>query len=162
MALSPPQAISADDDLSAFDCGDEFLNDWLRRQALKSEGSSARTYVVRDGKRVVGFYCLATGGVSRAGVPRKIRHGLPDPVPVMILGRLAVDKAYQRGGIGAGLLRDALRRSLQVAQHVGVRAMLVQAIDEEAKTFYAAYGFVESPLGTRMMYLPVEAIARAL
>lgn len=162
MPLSSPQAISADDDPNHFDCGTEVLNAWLRRHALRSEGSSARTYVVREGARVVGYYCLATGGVTRTSVPRKIRHGLPDPVPVMILGRLAVDKSYQRRGIGSGLLRDALQRTLQVSQQVGVRAVLVHAIDDEARAFYAACGFSEFPTGSRTLYLPLESVAKAL
>jgi GNAT superfamily N-acetyltransferase len=160
--LSPPQAISAEDDLTQFDCGNELLNDWLRELALRSEGVSARTYVVKDHKRVVGYYCLATGGVRREGVPRKIRQGLPNPVPVMVVGRLAVDRDYQRRGIGAGLLKDALSRTLQVSKQVGVRAVLVHAIDDEAKALYAALGFIEFPVGTRTLYLPVETIAKAL
>jgi GNAT superfamily N-acetyltransferase len=162
LPLSPPEPISGADDLSRFDCGDEALNDWLRQQALKSEGSSARSYVVKDRTRVVGFYCLATGGVAREGVPRKIRHGLPDPVPVMILGRLAVDKDYQGRGVGGGLLKDALQRTLQVSAQVGVRAVLVHAIDDGAAAFYAQYGFIEFPVGARTLYLPVESIAQAL
>ena len=162
MSLAPPQAISADDDLSRFDCGNELLNHWLRQRAIKSEGASARTYVVKDHRRVVGYYCLATGGVARGTVPRKIRHGLPDPVPVMILGRLAVDRAYQRVGIGSSLLMDALQRTLQVSTQVGVRAVLVHAIDDEAKAFYGTYGFIESPAGTQALLLPVESIAQAL
>jgi len=87
---------------------------------------------------------------------------LPDPVPVMVLGRLAVDIQYQRGGIGGGLLKDALLRALQVSAQVGVHAVLVHAIDENAKAFYAAYGFVEFPSGTRTFFLALESIAKAL
>lgn len=162
MPLSSPIPISAADDLSQFDCGVETLNDWLRRQALRSEGRSARTYVVKDRRRVAGYYCLATGAVARSNVPRGIRHGLPDPVPVMVLGRLAVDIQYQHGGIGGGLLKDALLRTLQVSAQVGVRAILVHAIDENAKAFYAAYGFVEFPSGTWTLFLALESIAKVL
>lgn len=162
MAVSQPLPISSEDDVSQFDCGEESLNDWLRQLALKSEGASARTYVVRDRVRVVGYYCLATGGVSRSNVPRRIRHGLPDPVPVMVLGRLAVDLRHQHAGIGGGLLKDALLRTLQVSEQVGVRALLVHAINDAAKAFYAAYDFVEFPAGTRTLFLPLEAVARAL
>jgi GNAT superfamily N-acetyltransferase len=160
LALSAPEPLSAADDAGAFDCGNDLLNDWLRDQAVRSEGRPARTYAVKDGARVVGYYCLATAGVAREGVPRKIRQGLPRLVPVMILGRLAVDLNYQRRGIGRGLLKDALLRTLQVSREVGVRAMLVHAIDEEAKAFYAAHGFIEFPAGTRTLFLPVETIAR--
>lgn len=162
LAVSPPLPISSEDDVSQFECGEESLDDWLRRLALRSEGASARTYVVRDRGRVVGYYCLATGGISRSNLPRRIRHGLPDPVPVMVLGRLAVDLQYQRSGIGGGLLKDALLRTLQVSEKVGVRALLVHAINDAAKAFYAAYGFVEFPTGTRTLFLPLETMARAL
>ena len=162
MALSAPGPLSADDDVGSFDCGNALLNDWLRDQAVRSEGRSARTYVVKDGARVVGYYSLATGGVTRESVPRKIRHGLPRLVPVMVLGRLAVDLGYQRLGIGRGLLKDALLRTLQVSREVGVRALLVHAIDDEAKAFYAAHGFIEFPAGARTLLLPVETIARGL
>ena len=162
MALSAPEPLSADDDIGAFDCGNDLLNDWLRDQALRSEGRSARTYVVKDGARVAGYYCLATGGVAREGVPRKIRQGLPRLVPVIVLGRLAVDLRYQRLGIGRGLLKDALPRTLQVSREVDVRALLVHAIDDEAKAFYAAHGFIEFPARARTLFLPVEPIARGL
>ena len=161
MALSAPEPLSADDDAGAFDCGNALLNDWLRDQAARSEGRSARTYVVKDGARVAGYYSLATGGV-RENVPRKIRQGLPRLVPVMVLGRLAIDLDYQGRGIGRGLLKDALLRTLQVSREVGLRALLVHAIDDEAKAFYAAHGFVEFPAGTRTLFLPLETIARGL
>jgi GNAT superfamily N-acetyltransferase len=162
LAVSPPAPLSAADDLAAFDCGNALLDDWLRNQALKSEGHSARTYVVKDGARVVGYYCLATGGVARENLPRKIRQGLPRLVPVMVLGRLAVDLNYRRLGIGRGLLKDAMLRTLQVSQEVGVRALLVHAIDDEAKEFYAVHDFIEFPAGTRTLFLPVETIAMGL
>jgi GNAT superfamily N-acetyltransferase len=162
LALSSPEPLSADDDVGSFDCGNALLNDWLRDQALKSEGRSARTYVVKDEGGVAGYYSLATGGVARESVPRKIRQGLPRLVPVMVLGRLAVDLRYQQLGMGRGLLKDALLRTLQVSRQVGVRALLVHAIDDEAKSFYAAHGFIEFPAGSRTLFLPVETIARGL
>jgi GNAT superfamily N-acetyltransferase len=162
LVLSAPEPLKPDDDAAAFDCGNALLNDWLREQALASEGRSARTYVVKDGALVAGYYCLATGGVARESVPRKIRQGLPRLVPVMVLGRLAVDLRYRRLGIGRGLLKDALLRTVQVSREVGVRALLVHAIDDEASAFYAAHGFIEFPAGTRTLFLPVETIARGL
>jgi GNAT superfamily N-acetyltransferase len=162
LALLAPEPLSADDDVGAFDCDNDLLNDWLRDQAARGEGRSARTYVVKDAARVVGNYCLATGGVVRESVPRKIRQGLPRLVPVMVLGRLAVDLEYQRRGIGRGLLKDALLRTLQVSREVGVCALMVHAIDEEAKAFYAAHGFIEFPGGSRTLFQPVETIARGL
>lgn len=162
MSLSAPLPISAEYDCSQFDCGEQVLNDWLRRHALRSEGASARTYVVKDRGCVGGYYCLATGAIARASVPRKIRHGLPDPVPVMVLGRLAVDKRHQGRGMGGGLLKDALLRTIQVSEQVGVRALLVHALDDGAREFYVAYGFREFPLGSRTLFLPLESAVKAL
>ena len=162
MALSAPEPLRADDDVASFDCGNPLLNDWLRDQAPRSEGRSARTYAVKDGARVAGYYSLATGGVARESVPRRIRQGLPRLVPVMVLGRLAVDLDLQGRGIGRGLLKDALLRTLQVSREVGVRALLVHAVDDEAKAFYGAQGFIEFPAGTLTLFLPVETIARGL
>jgi GNAT superfamily N-acetyltransferase len=162
LALSSPELLNADDDVGSFDCGNPLLNDWLRDQAPKSEGRSARTYVVKDRARVVGYYCLSTGGVARESVPRRIRQGMPRLVPVMVLGRLAVDLRFQQLGIGRGLLRDALLRTLQVSREVGVRALLVHAIDDEAKAFYAVHGFIEFPAGARTLFLAAETIAKGL
>lgn len=148
--------------MSQFDCGEEVLNNWLGRHAARSEGISARSYLVKDRGLVVGYYCLATGAVARSSVPRKIRHGLPDPVPVMVLGRLASDKKYQGWGIGSGLLKDALLRTLEVSTQVGIRAVLVHAIDDGAMAFYAGFGFKEFPVGSRTLFLPIESLANAL
>jgi GNAT superfamily N-acetyltransferase len=153
--LSPPRPIDALDELAAFDCGVKPLDEWLSKQALRNEAHTARTYVVADGRRVVGYYNLATGAAGRSAMPRKIRHGLPDPVPVMLLGRLAVDKRYQSLGLGKGLLRDGLQRTLQVSKQAGVRAMLVHAIDDDARRFYARYGFAEFPAGSLTLFLPL-------
>ena len=105
-----------------------------------------RTYVVCTGKRVAGYYSLAVGAAAHEHVPGRIRRNMPDPVPVMILGRLAVDKTFQGKGIGAGLLKDAVLRTVQAAEIAGIRALLVHAISEAAKRFYEAYGFVSSPV----------------
>jgi GNAT superfamily N-acetyltransferase len=95
---------------------------------------------------VVGYYSLAVGAVAHADVPGRIRRNMPDPVPMMILGRLAVDKGFQGKGIGAGLLRDAILRTLQAAEIAGIRALLVHALNERAKRFYEGYGFIASPV----------------
>lgn len=160
--LTRPQPITAAHDLARFASGYEALDDWLRAHTLDNEGRSSRTYVVCAGRTVVGYYSLATGAEKRAAMPRKIRHGIPDPTPLMILGRLAVDKAYQDHGIGAGLLNDALKRVLHVSRIVGCRAVLVHAIDDRAAGFYARYGFVEFPGGSRTLFLPIETIEAGL
>lgn len=161
--LSPPGALLPMYKTSAFSCGHASLDNWLRLRALKSEGSTARTYVVCDGQVVVGYYCLATGSVTLAQVPRGLRpHGTPNPLPIMVLGRLAVDLHYQGRGIGAGMLRDAMMRSVQIAQSVGCAAILVHAVDQSSSTFYLKYGFLEFPIGTRTLFLPLKTIEAAL
>lgn len=160
--LSPPCPIAPAHDTAAFSCGQEPLDDWLKQRALKSEGRSARTYVVCSGETVVGYYALAAGAVARAGAPAKLRRNAPDPIPVMIIGRLAVDEGFAGMGLGSGMLRDAFRRILQVSQTVGCRAVLVHAIDRDAAAFYARYGFIEFPAGSRTLFLPLETLAAAL
>lgn len=161
-ALTPPTALAADHDCAGFSCGHEALDDRLRNFALRSEGKSSRTYVVCEEGKVVGYYCLSTAAATRASMPGRIRHGLPDPVPLMILGRLAVDQNHQGRQIGSSLLRDAMRKVLAAAEIVGCRALVVHAIDDAAASFYLRYGFGEFPSGSRTLFLPVETIASAI
>lgn len=145
--FKPPEKLSPEHDLSDFTSGEQALDDWLRRRALQNESSGAsRTYVVCAGKKVAGYYSLAVGAVAHADAPGRVRRNMPDPIPVMILGRLAVDRAYQGQGVGIGLLRDAILRSMQAAEIAGIRALLVHAISEDAKRFYARCGFIPSPI----------------
>ena len=158
--ISPPEKLSGAHDLSAFDCGEPVLNDWLRRRALQNEASGAsRTYVVCAGRKVLGYYTLAVGAVAHAEAPGRIRRNMPDPVPVMVLGRLAVDKGAQGRHIGGGLLRDAVLRTVRAAEIAGIRAILVHAISGEAKRFYEGYGFVASPVDPLTVMIAVaEAV----
>ena len=145
--ISPPEKLSARHDLSGFDSGEPALDDGLRRRAERNEASGAsRTYVVCAGRKVVGYYTLAAGAIAHAETPGRIRRNTPDAVPVMLLGRLAVDKTFHGQGVGTGLLRDAVLRIVQAAEIAGIRAILVHAISEEAKRFYEKYGFVASPV----------------
>jgi GNAT superfamily N-acetyltransferase len=162
LEITAPRPLAASDDLSRFTCGKEALNDWLCRRAAKAEGRSARTYVVTSLGRVVGYYCLATGGVSRASAPSKLRREMPDPVPMIVVGRLAVDLDFQGRGIGGGLLKDAISRSLHLASAVGVRGLLVHALDDDAKAFYVEKGFLEFPFGSRTLFLPIETMVASL
>lgn len=164
---SAPVPITAEHRIEGFDCGKPKLTDWLKAHALENEGRSSRTYVVvaNTGPRagdVVGYYTLATGGVTRSEVPRKIRHNLPNPTPVMILGRLAVDERHQKKGIGPAMLREAMQRTLEISQSAGVRALVVHAIDDDAVTFYLKYEFVLFPTDSRTMFLPIETLADSL
>ena len=118
---------------------------------------ASRTFVVCAGTRVVGYYCLATGGVLSSEVPGRIKRNMPDPIPVVILGRLAVDRAWQGKQLGAALLKDAALRTLRVAESIGIRAMLVHAISENAKRFYLKYDFVPSPQRPMMLLVNITA-----
>lgn len=162
-AISPPQKLSTHHDFSQFHCGEPALDDWLRRRALQNEESGAsRTYVVCLENRVVGYYALAVGALAHERAPGRIRRNMPDPVPVMVLGRLAVDQTIQGQNIGRGLLRDAVLRTLQAAEIAGIRAILVHAISEGAKRFYLRAGFVCSPLDPMTLMITVAEAARSL
>jgi GNAT superfamily N-acetyltransferase len=145
--IAAPAPLTAEHDLSAFSCGNPALDDWLRRRALANQDSGAsRTYVVAEDNRAVGYYALASGSVAFAEAPGKVKRNMPDPVPVMILGRLAIDQGWQGKGFGKDLLRDAVLRTMQAAEIGGIRALLVHAIDERAAGFYERAGFVPSPI----------------
>ena len=163
--LSAPVPLGAAHDVSRFDCGNPALNDWLRNSAAESEGRTARTYVVCENDHaVVGYYCISTGSVERRALPPKMKRaqGLPHQVPVVIIGRLARDKAFAGKSLGKDLLQDALRRILAASRIIGVRAVLVHAVDEAAARFWTDCDFIECPIGSRTFYLPVETIADAV
>jgi GNAT superfamily N-acetyltransferase len=158
-----PVPLNANHDVSHFDCGKEPLNSWLRTRAARNEGRASRTFVVchRTGP-VAGFYSLNTGSVQQADAPKELARNMPDPIPTLLIGRLAVDKQYQGQGLGEDLLRDALARALTVSQEAGMRAVLVHAIDQDIIPFYAGYGFKAFPGGSLTLFLPVEHIAAAI
>lgn len=161
--ISHPEKLSPEHDLSAFDSGEPELDEWLRRRALQNEVSAAsRAYIVCAGKRVVGYYTLAVGAVTHAEAPGRVRRNMPEPVPVIVLGRLAVDKAFQGRHIGAGLLRDAVLRTVQAAEIGGIRAILVHAISESAKRFYERSGFVASPVDPLTVMITVAEAVKSL
>lgn len=161
--LTPPQKLTAAHDVSQFHCGEPALDDWLKRRALENEYTGAsRTYVVCRGQEVVGYYALATGAVAHSHTTGRIRRNMPDPVPVMIIGRLAVDSAMQGRGIGPALLRDAVLRTLQASEIAGIRAILVHAISEPAKKFYEHYGFVAPLTNPMTLAITVAEAARIL
>lgn len=147
MNLHAPEPLSPNHQIAGFSCGEPVLDEWLKRRALGNQTSGAsRTFVVTDDKhQVMGYYALAAGAVAHQDATRSVRQNMPDPVPVMVLARLAIDVKGQGMKLGAALLQDALQRSVQVSQNTGVRAMLVHALNDRARQFYEHYGFSASP-----------------
>lgn len=161
--LSAPQPLSDEHQLADFDSGEPSLDDWLRRRAAKNQANgSSRTYVVREGDRVIGYYCLAAGAVGHAEAPSTMRRNRPDPVPVLVLGRLAIHKSHHQQGIGTALLNDAIRRAIQAADIAGVTALLVHALSEQARRFYLSRGFIESPVKPMTLCLMLATVDQAL
>lgn len=160
--ISVPLRLTAEHELGPFACGEPSLDDWLKRQALRNEASGAsRTYVVCDGNVVVGYYCLAAGAVVRSEAPKPLQRNMPDPIPVMVLGRLAIDLRFQGKGVGRALLRDALLRVSRAAEIAGVKAILVHAISQDARAFYRAHGFLASPVDDMTLCLPLATVRQA-
>ena len=160
--ISAPTPLTNAHDFSTFQCGNPALDQWLKSRAHKAEGATGRTYVVTSGSEVVGYYTLATGGARREHLSKKLHRNSPETVPLMLLARLAVDLRFQGRGLGQGLLKDALLRILQASEIVGFRAVLVHAIDDNARAFYQRLGFIEFPSGSRTLFLPIETLKRAL
>ena len=159
MKLHAPQPLTADHQLNTFNCGETSLDEWLKRRAILNQTNGAsRTFVVVDKNQLVmGYYALAAGAVHHQDATRSIRQNMPDPIPVMVLARLAVDIRTQGMQLGAGLLRDAVDRSLAVAKNTGVRALLVHALHERAKEFYLYFGFQASPVHPLTLMLRLKA-----
>lgn len=155
MTLRVPEPLSAQHRLEGFDCGNPALNDWLLRHARQAQGSgSAKTFVVADDQRVAGYFSLTVGQIDTLEAPERIRKGMGQyPVPVVILARLAVSKQNQGCGIGFGMLQDAIRRTMLIAEQAGIRAMLTHPIDEAAARFYTRFGFIPSPLREQQLLL---------
>lgn len=145
-SLNPPELLADQHDVSVFASGEPTLDDWLRRRARANQVSGAsRTYVVANGQMVVGYYSLAAGAIALIDAPSRARRNMPDPIPMTVLGRLAIDTAWQGKRLGRLLLRDAILRTGQAAAIMGVRGLLVHALSPAAKRFYEASGFRESP-----------------
>ena len=148
LKLNAPQPLAAIHILDEFECGEAVLDEWLKRRAMTNQMSGAsRTFVVTDQDSLVyGYYAMAAGAASHQMATSSVRRNKPDPVPVMVLARLAVDHRVQGQKLGASLLQDAVNRAVVVSQNAGVRALLVHALHDQAKAFYERYGFQSSPL----------------
>lgn len=164
MSLSAPQPLNASHRLAAFDCGKPALTDWLLRHAHQAQSSgSARTFVVCDQDRVAGYFSLTVGQIDTLEAPDRVRRGMGQyPIPLIILARLAVDLDYQRRGLGASLLQDAIRRTLLIAEQAGIRALLTHPIDAAADTFYRRFGFEPTPAHERQLILLLKDARRVV
>ena len=163
MGISAPCPITTTHDVTSFDCKDTTLNDWLQRRAIKNESKGAsRTFVVCEDNTVIGYYALAVGAITREETAAKVRRNMPDPIPVMVLGRLAVDADWQDKGIGIGMLKDAIQRTIIVAEHAGIRAQLVHALSDNARSFYQHWGFQASPTNDITMMITLDEARNTL
>lgn len=147
--FSRPRAIEASDSVAEFDCGETSLNIWLSGRAIKNEATGAsRTFVSieRESNLIAGFYSVSTSSLSLNVAPGKLKRNMPSPIPVVLIGRLAVDERFRGSGLGASLLQDALLKCIQAARTVGIRAVVVDALNESAANFYRKFGFESMPL----------------
>ena len=157
--LTAPQPLTAAHRFDDFSCGEPILEEWLKRRAMANQVSGAsRTFVVADQDgRVYGYYAMAAGAVSHHMATGGVRRNMPDPIPVMVLARLAVDRRAQGIKLGGALLRDAVNRAVNVSQNTGVRALLVHALHERAKSFYEHYGLQASPFDPMALMLRLSS-----
>ena len=154
MQLSAPGPLTEQHEIAAFSCGTDSLDQWLKRRAWKNQLQGAsRTYVVCDERRVLAYYALASGAVTSTGATGKFRRNMPDPIPVVVLGRLAVATVMQGRGVGRALIRDAALRVLQASDAIGVRGLTVQALSGDARQFYEKVGFESSPLDLNLLMI---------
>ena len=164
MSLSEPELLNEEHTLADFDCGKPSLDHWLKTRALSNQTKGfTAVLVVHEAKRVVGFYGLAPSAVAPSVLPRSIRTGQPpDPVPCLLLGQLATDRAWSGRGIGTGLVKHALQRAVAAVQLVGGRALMVHAVDAEAADFWRRRGFLPSKDDPLTLFRSIAAIAASI
>ncbi|KQT07488.1 GNAT family acetyltransferase [Methylobacterium sp. Leaf399] len=163
MTIGVPEPLSKDHDVGQFDSGVPALDDWLRRRAYKNQVADAsRTFVACREGTVIGYYALASGGVATTAAPGRFRRNMPEPVPIVVLGRLAVDRRHQGIGLGRALFVDGARRVIHAADTIGIRGILVRAISEDAKAFYQAIGFDASPLDPMTLMIALADLRSSL
>jgi GNAT superfamily N-acetyltransferase len=162
--LSTPALISLDYKWNDFNSGEPSLDEWLKKRAIRNQTSGAsRCFVICDDKKeVIGYYCLSAGAIKRESVPKVMQRSMPDLLPVLVLGRLAIDKKYHNKGLGSALLRDAMIRSVSIAEDAGVFAILIHSLSEQAKRFYLSRGFVESLFEPMTLFMTLATIRSVL
>jgi GNAT superfamily N-acetyltransferase len=163
VSFRPPELLASQHLVDNFTCGIDSLDSWLKRRALVNQVSGAtRTYVICIDNKVIGYYALASGAIASQAVTGKFRRNMPEPIPVVILARLAIDNSYRGQGLGRALFRDAALRIAQAADLIGIRGIIVHAISEEAKRFYLALGFNLSPLEPMTLFVTLKEIKACL
>lgn len=161
--LSPPVPYLAEHNVTEFSCGETSLDQWIHSNAARNESNDAsRTFVICVGSTVVAYYALAAGAIDRSFVPKALQRNIPNPLPVIVLGRLAVDSRYQDCGLGSGLLKDAMIRVAVTSRTIGVKALLVHAISDDARQWCLKRWFQESPLDPMILLLPIAQIRKSL
>lgn len=161
--IEQPEPINEQHNVEDFNSGEESLDIWLKTKALKNQKSNAsRTYVICANERVVGYYVLASSSVAASLVSGRFRRNMPNPVPVVVLGRLAIDVTHQNKGIGKALVRDAALRVLQAADTIGIRGLLVQALSSKARAFYEKVGFEPSPIDPMTLMITLDDLKGAV
>jgi GNAT superfamily N-acetyltransferase len=161
--LTPPEPLAPTDELDAFESGVAILDDWLEQRARRNEAEGAsRTFVLCAERRVVGYYSLAAGSILDTVATGKVRRNMPDPAPVLLLARLAVDRNWHGKGLGADLLCNAVLRAIGAAASIGVRALLVHAISDQAKKFYEKHGFRPSPIEPMTLMITIDEARKML
>ena len=169
MSFRAPRPLRSSDATAQFDCGEPSLDDWLRSRALKNEQTGASRAFVSlsaDDDAVAGYYCLSASSLLLEDAPGGVRRNMPDPIPVILIGRLAVDLRFAGRGLGASLLQHAVLKGIEASRIIGARAFIVDALDDDAEAFYAKFGFTRMPPSSkRAMYLlakDAEATVRSL
>jgi predicted N-acetyltransferase YhbS len=163
MTVSAPEPLTERHDTAAFSSGVESLDAWLKRRAMKNQATGAsRTFVVCEGNRVVAYYALASSAITVEEAPGRFRRNMPDPIPVVVLGRLAVDRSMHGQGLGRALMRDAALRVIQAADSIGIRGMITHALSPEAKAFYEQVGFESSPLDPMTLMVTLNDLKASL
>lgn len=161
--LRAPEPLAPTHDVGGFDCGVESLNSWLIRRAAANQASGAsRTFVVSEESRVVGYYALASSAVVTSAATGRFRRNMPDPIPVVVLGRLAVAASHHGKGLGRALFQDAALRVINAAETIGIRGLLVHALSEEARDFYLRLGLESSPLDPMTLMVTVADLRAAI
>lgn len=160
--ITTPTLLTSKHQPGDFDSGNATLDEWLTKRALKNQETGAsRTFVIcQEESRIIGYYALSTGSIDRNVATSNFSRGMPHPIPVIILGRLAIDQTHQNKKLGSALLKDAILRTLSVSNNAGVRGLLVHAISEKAKGFYLKYGFQESPIEPMTLFVSIKNLKK--